>query len=170
MARLIGLRFVPDDMTTHWEALSDVPDDVLQAAVTLAQRTRTEFPTPFELRQDADRSGHHHDDGEGGRADQTRDLDEPYAIAIPMSGTTVQITREYRYDCEACSDSGWHTWWCGDDAPQKPPFVDDQACSRYEPHGAHTWAGPCACVSHNPSLLRKRVNQQKFYAAKETRR
>jgi hypothetical protein len=39
MDRLSGLRFPPVDMTTHWEALSDLPAEALEAAVTHAQRT-----------------------------------------------------------------------------------------------------------------------------------
>ena len=54
MTRLMGLKFAPADLTTHWEALSDVPEPVLAAAVSRAQRSRVDFPTPIELRQDAD--------------------------------------------------------------------------------------------------------------------
>jgi hypothetical protein len=57
MSRLIGLRFVPGDMTTHWEALQDLPEEVLSRAVAHAGRTRVDFPTPYQLRQDADMSG-----------------------------------------------------------------------------------------------------------------
>ena len=54
MARLGGLRFPPADLLTHWEALQDMPDGALEAAVTRSQKTRVDFPTPADLRQDAD--------------------------------------------------------------------------------------------------------------------
>jgi hypothetical protein len=50
MKRLMGLKFAPADLTTHWEALSDLSQDDVAAAVTKAQRQCDEFPSPRLLR------------------------------------------------------------------------------------------------------------------------
>jgi|TARA_R110001583_G_scaffold5456_7_gene29230 hypothetical protein len=164
MARLIGLRFVPSDMTTHWEALRDLPDDVLTAAVTRAGRTRVEFPTPYELRQDADRIR----TDTPPPPDESTALEEPYTIVIPQSNTSVLVTHEHTYHCEDCRDTGWYDRWCGDVA-LKPPWMSVQVCKRYDGHAAHGWMEPCVCASHNPALIRKQTNQQQ-YAEKHTHR
>jgi hypothetical protein len=54
MTRLAGLHFAPSSFEGHRDALSDLPEEALDAAVSLALRTRDTFPTPFQLRQDAD--------------------------------------------------------------------------------------------------------------------
>jgi hypothetical protein len=50
MKRLMGLKYAPADLTTHWEALSDLGQDNVAAAVTKAQRQCDEFPSPRLLR------------------------------------------------------------------------------------------------------------------------
>ena len=163
MSRLIGLRFVPGDMTTHWEALHDLPEEVLATAVGLAGRTRVDFPTPYQLRQDADL----------GRTatvapepDRTVPLDEPFTVTIPHTQSTVRITREWTYCCDDCSDGGWRSLWCGDPA-QKKPWHLDRACDIPRSHPPHEWVEPCACYATNPALLRKRAAQQQ-YAVRNT--
>ena len=55
MSRLaLGLRWPPADLTSHFEALKDLPDDHLRLAVNRALQSREVFPTPSELRQDCD--------------------------------------------------------------------------------------------------------------------
>jgi hypothetical protein len=158
MSRLIGLRFVPGDMTTHWEALHDLPEDILATAVGLAGRTRVDFPTPHQLRQDADM----------GRTvtvahepDRAVTLDEPFTVIVPHTQSTVRITREWTYYCEHCSDGGWRSWWCGDPA-QKKPWQATCACDTPQPHTPHEWVEHCVCYATNPALLRKRTAQQRY--------
>jgi|TARA_R110000824_G_scaffold100768_1_gene239465 hypothetical protein len=165
MSRLIGLRFVPGDMTTHWEALQDLPDDVLANAVGLAGRTRVDFPTPHQLRQDADL----------GRTvtvsqeiDRSAILDEPFNVVVPQTHSSIRITREWTYYCDHCSDSGWRSWWCGEPV-QKNPWQSSQPCDSTRDHASHEWVEHCVCYSSNPALLRKRTAQQQ-YAVRETSR
>ena len=50
MQRLGGLKFAPATLDTHWEGLSDVTPDELDAAITRAVRDCDEFPSPRQLR------------------------------------------------------------------------------------------------------------------------
>tara|TARA_R110002110_G_scaffold250425_1_gene466535 strand:+ start:888 stop:1418 length:531 start_codon:yes stop_codon:yes gene_type:complete len=163
MSRMVGLKFVPGDMTTHWEALRDLPEDVLREAVTRSGRTRVEFPTPFELRQDADRI---RTNPPPALPDESKALEEPYTIHLGKSKKSVRVTREHVYHCAECRDSGWRGWWCGDVA-HKPPWCAIRTCGRHDGHGAHDWTEPCVCATHNPVLLRKQANQH-HYAEKQT--
>jgi hypothetical protein len=158
MARLIGLKFVPGDMTTHWEALQDLPEEVLIDAVSRAGRTRVDFPTPHELRQDADM----------GRTitlpeeeDRTVALDEPYTVYVPHSPAPLHIRREWTYYCTHCSDSGWRSSWCGEQTFKKP-WQESELCGLYREHAAHEWVIHCLCYTSNPALVRKRSAQQQY--------
>lgn len=158
MRRLMGLRFVPADLTTHWEALADIPDAVLSAAVTHAQKTRVEFPTPVELRQDADVVAH--------LVRQTEDEDrgtdcEPVRVVAPSAGLSLPITRIWKYYCEVCSDQGWASFWCGDPAGAKP-WHDRARCERRKEHMPHEWVKRCLCYESNPALVRRREASQKY--------
>jgi hypothetical protein len=165
MSRLVGLRFVPADMTTHWEALHDLPEAVLVAAVSRAGRTRVDFPTPHELREDADRTGV---TPAPPMLDQTTVLDQPYTILIPHTHTHVQVTTQWTYCCDHCSDSGWRQWWCGDGNPDTI-FHDEQSCDRVSPHDGHEWVGPCACLSTNQAIARKRAIHRQYAERLEAR-
>jgi hypothetical protein len=176
MARLVGLRWVPRDMTTHWEALRTLPDAVLDAAVAVAGRTRVDFPTPHELRQDADSVRTAIDVPDD--PDRSTALDQPYTVILPHSDTPIRISREWSYHCDYCSDIGWRRWWCGDPPmplrlvtsdPVALPVPSGRACDRYHPHGSHEWVAPCECAEHNPALIRKRHNQER-YAARQLER
>lgn len=170
MDRLAGLRFRPADLTTHWEALRDLPDAVLEAAVTRAQRSRVEFPTPVELRQDADAVAHHARPVEPPE-DRSTPLAQPFSITVPEAGTVVSITREWRYYCEDCSDGGWVSRWCGDpvvtlkDGETRTlakPWQEQRVCDRRGEHFPHEWVERCPCFDTNPELVRKRKLAQKF--------
>lgn len=50
MDRLAGLKFAPTTLGTHWEALSDLTEAELTAAVDRAQLECDEFPSPRTLR------------------------------------------------------------------------------------------------------------------------
>jgi hypothetical protein len=160
MSRLVGLRFVPSDLTTHWEALQDLPTTVLADAVSRAGRTRVDFPTPVQLREDADlcRAGTQVDS-----PDQTTPLAAPYAITVPQTNTVVRVTREWRYYCEDCSDSGRVARWCGHPA-QKKPWQSELPCERRGEHGTHEWMDRCPCAETNPALVRKRARQAQYAA------
>lgn len=161
MARLSGLKFRPAELQTHWEALKDIPDAVLEAAVTKAQRTRTEFPSPVELRQDADTVAHHVAPV-AAEEDRGVPLAEPFSITVPEVGTVLSVTREWRYYCESCEDGGWRSHWCGDRTAHAKPWQESGHCGRRNEHAPHEWVEHCACYETNPALVRKRAASQKF--------
>lgn len=179
MVRLTGLRFVPASLTTHWEALRDLPDAVLEAAVSRAQKTRQDFPTPIELRIDADAVAHRVRES-GDDEDRGCDLPAPVALGTLPNGTPVKATREWRYYCEGCGDMGWRSLWCGDRPVPAPtdqdpaatreitkPWMQSQHCGRRGEHGSHEWVTDCACALSNPAILRRKERQQKYAAAAE---
>jgi hypothetical protein len=159
MARLCGLRFVPPDLVTHWEALHDLPDEVLAGAVSLAGRTRVDFPTPVQLRQDADKGRRPwtHDD----TTDHSTLLPEPYTVVVPHTNTAILVTREWRYHCDDCSDGGWRSRWCGDPTHQQP-WHRAGPCAGRGDHPAHEWVERCPCAETNPALVKKRALGQKY--------
>lgn len=162
MSRLVGLRWVPQDMTTHWEGLRELPEAVLVAAVSVAGRTRVDFPTPHELRQDAD---------VGRRAttaleevDRTTVLAQPYTVTIPHTKTSVRITKEWTYCCDECRDTGWREWWCGKtpDSWPSPSWRRARACVKRHDHDPHHWVEHCPCATSNTALIRKRANEEQY--------
>ena len=161
MGRLSGLRFRPAELQTHWEALKDIPDAVLEAAVTRAQRSRVEFPTPVELRQDADQVAFHAAPLEPAE-DRSVPLTEPFTITVPEVGTVVSVTREWRYYCETCSDGGWESIWCGEITNGRKPWQALRHCDRSGAHAHHEWVRKCACYDTNQALVRKREAAQKY--------
>ena len=170
MARLSGLRFAPAETDTHWEALQDVPGSVLEVAVGRAAKTRSEFPTPVELRQDADQVAHFARPVEPAE-DRSTPLEQPFTITVPEVGKVVSITREWSYYCETCSDAGWESMWCGYPAVTlkngeirtlAKPWQAQRICDRRGPHMPHEWVQKCACSDTNPALVRKRDAMQKF--------
>jgi len=56
LGRLKCLRFPPIDLDGHYAGLKDIPLAEFQKAVTLALKSRSEFPTVAELLNDADAS------------------------------------------------------------------------------------------------------------------
>lgn len=167
MGRLIGLRFPPADLTTHWEDLQTLPESVLEAAIARARRSRNDFPTPYELRQDAD--------AESGitraalEEDRGEDLPSPIVVGALPTGTPIMQTRLWRYYHEDCGDSGTESLWCGEPNPQRKPWQGLQHCGRSAPHEAHEWVRKCTCWESNPALVKKRERQQKFAEATKGR-
>jgi hypothetical protein len=157
LKRLKGLKFAPTDLTTHWEALQDVPLEMLTAAIDRAQRECEEFPSPAVLR---------------GYVDQVRartvaitpepdrgvDLPAPVELGTLPTGTVLKAKREWRYYCEDCSDSGWRSCWCGD-LKHAAPWMERGHCGRHGEHGAHEFVVPCPCASSNPDILRRKERQ-----------
>lgn len=169
MSRLLGLKFAPADMQTHWEALSDVPSPILEAAVTRAGRTRTEFPSPAELREDCDAVA------ASVRAtivdeDRGTDLEQPVTLGTLPTGKVITAERIWKYYHDECGDIGIESLWCGEPERSRKPWQNFQHCGRSKPHGAHEWVRKCACWESNPALIRKRANEQKFAEAKAAKR
>lgn len=169
MDRLSGLRFSPAHLETHWEALCDLPDAVLEAAVTVAQRTRVEFPTPVELRRDADTAR----PPMAPLPDRSESLPKPVDLGTGKlaDGTTVALppaTRLWHYYCEECSDTGIQSLWCG--AGRRQPWLPIIECETYKCKSikagsltyGHEWMRPCACAATNPAVMRKREDQAKY--------
>ena len=170
MARLVGLRFRPAELQTHWEALSDVPDGILAEAVSRAQKTRAEFPSPVELRQDCDAVSHlvrpPIDDEDRGVA-----LAQPFTVTVPGVGTVISITREWNYYCDDCEDSGMRSFWCGEVVEHVTKLWQPMlACERTKPHLPHEFVARCACWDTNTALVKKRAAQQKFADASQSKK
>lgn len=164
MARLAGLRFVPAELTTHWEALYDLPEDALEAAVSRAQRTRVDFPTPIELRQDADQATARPSaiDPDPGRGSDH----EPRTIIAKIDDLAerhFRITREWKYYDDACSDTGWVSVFCGSEAhPQRKPWWAVRTCDRRGDHAPHEWVFQCSCAEWNPAIKRRKERDGKY--------
>ena len=170
MRRLMGLRFAPADLQTHWEALSDVPGGILAEAVSRAQKTRAEFPSPVELRQDCDAVAHLArpvvEDEDRGVA-----LAKPFTITVPGVGTVVSITREWNYYCDHCEDTGMRSMWCGEFVEHvTKPWQMRMACERTKEHMPHEFVARCGCWDTNTALIRKRERMQKFADASQQKK
>lgn len=164
MERLMGLRFPPASLETHWEALSDLPDAILEAAVARAQRTRSDFPAPLELRQDADAVAHQVRTAEP-EAPRGVELEQPVEFQIPHVDHPLRVTREWRYDCDVCSDLGMRTFWCGSGTERRQPWLYLERCERRGEHGQHEWTRRCECYNTNPSVQRRIEGQAKYAAS-----
>jgi len=156
MKRLIGLRFFPADLTTHWEVLRDCPHDLLVRAVTKAQTACTDFPTPQELLHLA-RSG----EVVTPEADRSRSV-MPFVITHPSLPVRIPVTREWEYYCDECHDAGRRSYWCGPDSPARRPWIEQRHCERadasWKAHNGmcgHEWVQRCECADTNPAVLRR---------------
>lgn len=157
MARMIGLKFAPADMTTHWEALSDVPLDMLKVAIDRAQRECQEFPSPAVLRGFVDQERRR--TPAEPEPDRSAPLAQPKQITVPGSGTVIPVTRTWSYYCESCNDLGWLSLWCGERTYAKP-WMESADCGRYHAHGAHEWTKKCPCFDSNPDVQRRLERQR----------
>jgi hypothetical protein len=155
IARLSVLRGLPEDVTEYFGALSDIPELVFVEAVGHALRTRAWFPTPAELRADCDVAA---------AKFQVLEPDEPHieaavgggrtvTIQNPFGGhpITVHVAREWRFDCDDCTDTGWRSRQC----PAEP-------CGRRGEHDPHEWVDPCACRDWNPTIRRRKQAGAKY--------
>lgn len=169
MSRMNGLKFVPGDMTTHWEALQDLPLPVLEAAVSHAQKSCVEFPTPFELRSFADLVRPHVAPIPA-EEDRRRPLAKPLEITAPWLTKSIRVTDEWDFYCDTCQDSGWELLFCGpEDAPNYINGLSLWRCERPQAHLAHDWARKCGCYDTNVAIQRKLESQRK-YAAERTKK
>ena len=144
MARMSGLRFVPRELDTHWEGLHALPESVLERAIGRAIVTRSEFPTPRELREDADACGVIEELAE----DRTVPLAEPITVTVPQLPAPLHLTHVWRYACERCEDTGW---------------AESQGQDGYRR------VQRCPCVAHNPEIRRRRQRQAKWAEQRASR-
>lgn len=168
MKRLLGLKFAPADLTTHWEALADVPIPVLTEAVSRAQKTRVEFPSPVELRQDCDAVAHLVRVVED--EDRGEEMTVPVTLGHLPTGEPVVARRLWRFYHEACLDSGIESCWCGDHDLARKPWMTDMRCERTKPHLGHEFVRRCTCFESNPALIRQRDRQRQYAESKTTKR
>lgn len=161
MRRLTGLKFAPVVMTTHYEALRDLTDVELDAAITRAARECDEFPSPKMLRMFVDE---YRGQLPVPDEDLTREKPaEPRTITTPY-GETYTFNREWRYYCEECSDTGRRSYMCGDGPSSRYPWLTVVRCQT--PHCEktrrgmvyeHEWVTACPCAATNPAVLRKKA-------------
>lgn len=163
LSPLVALRYAPSDLAGHQRALVDMDADDLAAAVEHALRTRVAFPAPAELRTDADLMRSRRLVVEQPE-DRGIALPEPVLLGHLPNGTPVNASAVYRYFCEACSDMGWISLWCGAFAPHHKPWQALGHCGRFGVHGNHEYVVHCACFDSNPKLVRDRERQRKYAA------
>lgn len=162
--RLQGLAFPPPDYQTHWIGLQDMAAGDLAAAVKRAARACERFPSPAELRTLADAAGPPRVQVE----ELITTLETPVVIAVPFLAQPIQVTREWRYYCDDCSDTGWVTAWCGPADQCRRTWVQEARCpSTQEDHAPHEWVHQCACWASNPALVKKRTEQCRYAADRQ---
>lgn len=161
MGRLIVLKGWPDSVEEYFPALTDIPDDVFTPAIDHALRTRMWFPTPAEVRADCDAvvrlkpvpalMAPQFEEIPGGR---TVTFPNPFG----GTGLTLRISREWRYDCDTCADTGWAERHCGNSGTH---------CGRRGEHGPHAFVEKCGCIDWNPTIRRHRDAGAKYSHAPE---
>ena len=140
MAQLAGLPFAPPTLDTHWLGLSDLPQEVLERAVTRAARVRERFPSPAELREDADIAS----PAPAWREIEGEPLPEPVEIGVLPDGTRLPMARSrWEPRCPDCEDTGW-----------KPANEDRRTVTK------------CPCWETNPVLIRARDRMRKYAEAR----
>lgn len=158
MTRLMGLRFAPASLQTHWEGLSDVKHAELEAAITRAQRECDDFPSPRQLRAFIDQAR---------SRPQLEPLEDrtiavqPTTIEVPQIGVSIPVLREWRYYCQDCRDTGYRALWCG---PDRDPalFLGRTVgrCGVAKEHCSHEFVVACTCATSNPDVQRKRARER----------
>jgi hypothetical protein len=178
-SRLLVLRNAPEELAEWIFQTRDIPDDVLEAAISHAIKTRVFFPVPAELRADAD----------AGtvfalsspllierETDRERRLAEPLTITGRIGEDTfaIPIEREWRYDCTTCNDSGYAEFWCGprgaDPRPGQAPWWPVRPCNHRHEHAPHSYVTACACVETNPTIRRRADARARKFNAEPSRR
>lgn len=154
LARLNVLKGLPEDVVEYFAALQDIPDERFTRAVDHSLKTRHWFPTPAELRADVDAVA------------GTVTFSPPpprFVTAVgggfeatftnPFSGKTltVKVDRIWKFDCQDCEDTGWHSRRC-----------PAEACGRPRDHAAHEWVEKCACIEWNPTIRRRKEAVAKY--------
>jgi hypothetical protein len=169
LKRLAGLRYLPSDLDTHWLGLQEVPFVVLEAAVRRAAATRSQFPTPAELREDCDAVRSLVPALEAPVAPVIA-LEVPLTLELPHRLTPLTVTHVHTYHCELCSDTGWLPRWC-DPCPGRRPWEHEGRCTRsHETGDGHgSYVEVCRCRATNPVLQAARAGQSRYVAERPTR-
>lgn len=157
LSRLSVLRGLPDDIAEYIAVLVEIPELIFTEAVSHALKTRTWFPTPAELRADADVAAAAFRSAASVPEVQPRfeEVGDGRVLQIPNpfggAPLTIPITRVWRFDCRECTDTGWRSHQC-----------PDVHCGRRFEHAPHEWVDPCPCRETNPTLRRHREAQAKY--------
>jgi hypothetical protein len=166
LGRLVVLKGMRGDTDDYFGALSDIAADVFTGAVDHALKTRTWFPVPAELRADAD-VARQRAVVPAAPAPVVEDVPDGFWVEIANSfgGKSIRllVTRDWKRDCEACSDTGWASHWCA----VKLPKQDYAVCGRRFEHPAHEYVEKCACIEWNPTIRRRKEAAMKYAHAPE---
>lgn len=159
IGRLRVLRGMPADVVEYFAALEDVPDPLFTKAITHAIKTRAWFPTPAELRADCDAVAppvcYEVDPQVEDPITEGRQvfLKNPFGDG----GITITLTRDWKFDCVSCEDTGWVTQQC-----------PERYCGRpRREHAPHPYMLACVCIPTNPTIRRRRSANAKFAQAPE---
>jgi hypothetical protein len=163
MKRLMGLKFAPTELTTHWEALRDLTPVELDVAVARAAKECLEFPAPRMLRMFVEEWRVRQPIPD---EDLSREVPvDPRTITTP-DGHHYTFTREWKYFCDECSDTGRRSYWCGDGPAERMPWLSVARCHavnceklRRGGYG-HEWVNDCPCAATNPDVLRRKARAQ----------
>lgn len=160
--RLAVLRGWPERIEEYFPALSDVPEDVLTAAVDHALKSRTWFPAPAQLREDCDVVKVRVRPYQASYP-QVEELPTPKVLEFPnpFGGAPLRITvtREWRHDCHTCSDTGWSSRQC-----------PETRCGRRFEHAKHEFVEACGCIDWNPTIRRRKDAAAKYSQAETVTR
>lgn len=164
LGRMAVLPGMPGDSDAYWEVLCDIPDDLFKSAIGHALRTRKWFPVPVELRDDVEavKPRTYYTD----RNVEPRPVSFTATITNPLDPSqsfTVNVVDHMPHECEACSDTGWVSFWCGPVGPRMGTS-ERLDCERRGQHVAHEYVRPCPCIGTNPVIQRKRDTQAQFAA------
>lgn len=170
MRRMGDLKSPPSGLDAHYEALSDIPPDVLAQAIGHALKTRPWFPTPADLRADCDAVARRVRLLPARRR-RAVNLADAFQVTIPNpfggKGLVLTVTRDWHSDCDACDDTGWASRWCGESANLQHPDKPVLRCPNDGEHFPHEWVESCVCIDTNPTIRRRKEAQMKYAHAPE---
>lgn len=169
LRRMLGLKFVPATLDSHYEVCGNLALDVLSEAVSVAVRECESFPAPSALLQFAYRVKDRVEPlPPTTTVDASRTVDHDER-RVNASGRVLKFTREWRYYCEDCSDGGYVSYWCGETGPTRKPWQVPSFCGRDHEHAGHEWVGKCQCWNTNPTLLKSRERLARQAATRTAR-
>ena len=163
--RLNLLKGTPENIVEYFAALQDIPNEIFTAAINHALKTRAWFPTPAELRVDCDAVPRRVSPEE---PDSSETPEGPKVeIRNPFGGPSiwVTVTRDWKWDCETCRDTGWAARWCGEGNTRALDPLPVVHCGRKREHGSHEWMELCSCADWNPTLRRRKEAGAKYAKA-----
>jgi hypothetical protein len=167
MRRLVGLKWPPATMETHYAVLGNLAVDVLAEGVTLAQREVDNFPSPNALLQFVYLVKNRVEPLP--ELDQEGPLTSPFAVPLP-GGRVLPIKREWKYYCTDCQDSGWASMWCGEPTAHKAPWMALSQCQRDRDHLPHEFVVVCRCSASNPAIQKRKESQARQAAVRTSGR